>query len=627
MALLVGAGFTILHYEKKVRRQSAVELAGISRITSSTMESIGVHLASLGRTVSLSKDILVPFDRNDRKALVSYLANFLSVNYLEYAELTDPAGKIIVNLGDALSVGQPSRNPLVKVALSGTPYRHGILRERGQIYIVATLPVKFRNKILGTISIGYLFDLDFIRGMRQLPGVNLALWKNPERQALVPLGEDPLPPIREILSEDEISRLVEGKTILREVEVNGNTYQTAFFTLTELGEGEVAFCANYRSLKFLKEAGMLTMVHLTALLLLVLILAVQYALWISKRVTEPLNELAEVSRRMADMDFSEQVPIRGGDEISALAVAFNDLSHALRINISQKDSYAQELAELNEKLESLVAKRTEELEHSNLRLQREIREKDEFLRTVSHDLGAPLRNIGGLAHMIQRKYADGLTDEGMDRLSRIRSNVEKELELIEELLELSRIKMRPSRRVKLDLMDQLGQIRQMLSYSLEDRGIRLAVMDILPTILADKDHITQLFQNLIDNGIKYIGDADEPEIRIGYSENKTRHLFWVQDNGIGIPADQKDKIFSVFQRGKSKEVSAIKGRGVGLAAVKTIVEMYGGDVWVDSEVGKGSAFYFTLARSIVDPQAVLHVNEDPGPEGELLRKHEADFDC
>jgi signal transduction histidine kinase len=556
-----------------------------------------------------------------------YMARFLSLNHLEYAELTDPVGTAILNLTDSSAEGIPSRNPLVKVALSGSPYGHGILRENGQIYIVATVPVLYKNEVLGTITVGEIFDLDFVHGIGKMPGFNLAIWKDPDRKALVPREEAPFPPVSQILTEKETNGVLEGKIILKNVEVDDNTYQTAFFTLKELGEGEVTICANYRSLQFLKEAGMLTLVHLTALLLLVLILAIQYALWISKRVTEPLNELAAVSRRMADMDFSEHVPIQSDDEVSALAAAFNDLSHALKLNISQKDDYAAELSELNEKLESVVAKRTEELEHANLRLQREIREKDEFLRTVSHDLGAPLRNIGGLAHMIQRKYGDGLSGEGLDRLGRIRSNVERELGLIEELLELSRIKTRPANNENIDLMEQLGQIRQMFSYPLEERGIHLVVMDILPTIKADKDRITQLFQNLIDNAIKYIGDTEDPEIRIGYSENKARHLFWVQDNGIGIPDEQKDNIFGVFRRGKSKEVSSVEGKGVGLAAVKTIVEMCGGDIWLDSEVGEGSTFYFTLGRDLVDQEPAGETIEELDSEFECMRAYEADFDC
>ncbi|TKJ40730.1 hypothetical protein CEE37_07135 [candidate division LCP-89 bacterium B3_LCP] len=623
LALMLGVSLTIIHYESKVRQQSSTELAGISRLTPNAIETVGSGLASLTRTISITKDVYEPIVQDDYQSLNCFLVNFLSVNHMEYAEFTDSAGTVVLNLTDSLMAGKSSRNPLVQIALSGSTYGHGIFVENERLYVVATAPILHQGICLGTLTIGNSFNSDIIHQLGKFPGVDLAIWKDFERNALVSPGKDLVPPLSELLSAEEIDRIAAGETIIRNLTFNGNPVQSAFFTVMAMGVQKRFYLANYRSMNFLKEAGMLTLVHLVTLFLLVLILVVNHLWWISRRVTEPLQELEEFSRKLTKMDFSEQIPIRGGDEISKLAVAFNELTSKLKSSIIQKDKYAAELSDLNEKLEAQVAARTEELQHSNLRLKREVKEKDDFLRTVSHDLGAPLRNIGGLAHMIQRKYSHNLGDEGIDRLDRIRKNVSNELEMIEQLLELSRIKTRHRPKVLIDLMELLGNIRESFSYLLEEKDIRLVVLDIFPNLTAEKERIQQLFQNLIENAIKFIGNPAEPEIKIGYSETPSTYMFWVQDNGMGIPEDQQDQVFGIFQRIKNKEVSGISGKGIGLASVKTIVEMHGGDVWVESKPGEGSTFYFTLSRSLVDPGKQNDDGND-NIEAELTKVYEAD---
>lgn len=604
-ALLAGGVLTVLHYESKVRKQSSLELASISRNTPAMIDAVGTGLSTLGRTLSMAAEIQEPLETGQYHQACGFLARFLEINNLDFVEITDSSSIIFIQLADSSRRGQPSTNPLVQIALRGNPHGHGIFRQKDQSFIVATLPVVYENKLLGTITVGKTFDRSLLQRLGSFPGVDLAIWNRTDEEAIVPPGRDPLPPISKILSEEELASLISGKTILKNIKFQGNVLQGAFFTLKELGGGSVGFYASYRSMKYLQEAGWLTFIHLTALFFLVLILVGYFAIWISKRVTKPLVELTSLSSRLADMNFNEQVPVRGNDEIAELARSFNNLSRALNNNIAKKDQYAAELGRLNEELEILVAKRTEELEHSNTRLQREIAEKNDFLRTVSHDLGAPLRNIGGLTRMLEKKFGERLGGEGLDRLERIQRNVDNELDMIEQLLELSRLKTRRQKMQVIDLMDLLAQIRQDFSCSLEEKNIRFVVEDVLPSIWGEKDRFRRLFQNLVDNAIKYMGIQSEPEIMVGWSQDPDFHLFWIKDNGMGVPDDQKEKIFGVFQRVKSREVSEVEGKGVGLASVKTIVELYGGEIWVESPVGMGSTFYFTLNRALVDPARAL----------------------
>ncbi len=602
-ALLAGGVLTVVHFQSKVRSKSAMELASVARTLPVTLEVMNDGLTSLGRMISTSNELHSFIRDGNDEAILDYLTKLVTVNHMDYTEVTDSSGSIIFQLQDTLSKGEKSNNPLVNLVLNKSSYGHGILRSNDEIFITATLPVKEDGNLLGTLSIGMKLDNDLIKQLGNLPGDNLAIWTDPTQLAIVPQGSEPLPPISEMLTGNEITGVLAGKTIMKNIEVDDITYQCAFFIIPELIGNNQSFYASYRSMEYLEDVGILTVVYLGALSLIIFLFIGQFVLWISKRVTDPLGKLTVMTERMAELDFSEPIPVQGNDEVSKLAAAFNDLSSRLKEAVAQKDHYVDELARLNQDLEHQVAKRTEDLEIANLRLKREISEKDDFLRAVSHDLGAPLRNIGGLVRTLERKYSDVLDDDARDKLKRIYTNVTHELRMIEQLLELSRLKNRPNRKQEIDLMELLGRIRTDFSCILEERDIRLNVTEILPAIRADRDRIRQLFLNLIDNAIKYMGEQQEPEIIIGWSEYPEDHLFYITDNGIGIPPEERSEIFSVFRRIKSREVSKVDGLGVGLATVKAVVEFYGGDVWVESEPGKGSTFYFTLKRSKVDLNA------------------------
>ncbi len=619
-ALLTGVVLTVYLYENKVKRQSAQELNSIAAKVPSQIESISETLVDIGRVLASSKNVQEYVSQSDHDDLFRDVIDFLRDNRLDYVEITDADGTILVNLQDSLSVGRPTRNPLVRRALEGN-FGHGILRVFNDTYVSATLPIRDENRYLGAITIGKRFDRKLFRNLTSIPCVHLAFWERMNRPASVSSAGNSLPPLSSLLTRTEIDILQGGGMVTRTFKVADETYQGVFFSLGEITGGGMDYIVNFRSMRYLREASQLTLVQASAVALLALTFIGQFIFWISRRVTRPLAELTRLTRRMAELDFSEKVPVHGEDEISLLGTSFNELTEALQTNIAEKDRYAAQLAELNADLEHQVSKRTEELHHSNLRLKREIAEKNDFLRAVSHDLGAPLRNIGGLVQLVEKKYAERLGESGRDKLARIRQNVQRGLAMIRQLLELSRMKTRPSRPEKIDLMKLLSQIRDDYSATLEERSIRFVVMDILPQITASPDQIRQLFQNLVDNAIKYLGDQPEPEITVGWSQEPKDYLFWVSDNGIGIPAEKRHEIFGVFRRIHHRDIHGVDGMGIGLATVKSIVEMYGGEIWVESEPGKGSTFYFTLQRSIVAPESGFAETEEAGDPNDKMETY------
>ncbi len=311
-------------------------------------------------------------------------------------------------------------------------------------------------------------------------------------------------------------------------------------------------------------------------------------------IVSPIRMLLRATRRLANGDFSARTQTRRNDEIGQLAASFDSMAEKLSAS-------RQQLRRINESLEKKVAERTCELERINTRLREEMADKEEFLRAVSHDLNAPLRNIAGMATMISGKYAKDLPADALARLERIQVNVRAETELINELLELSRIKTRPEAREYVDFAELLEELRSAFEYELKSKHIRLEILLPMPRLYVERNRMRQVFQNLIDNAVKYMGRRADARIEIGYEQVDDMHQFYVSDNGPGIAPEDQDRIFRVFRRAKS--AADVPGKGVGLAWVKSVVSNYEGRVWVSSEPGVGSTFFVSLyVRCTQGPQ-------------------------
>ena len=321
-------------------------------------------------------------------------------------------------------------------------------------------------------------------------------------------------------------------------------------------------------------------------------------------MVRPMHQLAQATRRLADGDFSARSRLRRGDEIGALSKAFDSMAE--RISAAR-----DELVLANEILEEKVAERTGELGVVNDRLRREMAEKEDFLRAVSHDLNAPLRNIAGMATMIQMKWGGQLPEDVARRLERIQSNVEHETSLIGELLELSRIRSRPLKRSVADMGELAAEAAAAVEYERKARGITLTIQPEMPTLYVERSRLVRVFQNLLDNAIKYMDKSEGGRIEVGYDPADSHHRFWVRDNGPGIPADQHEKIFRVFRRAESPRAAEVQGKGVGLALVRGIASNHEGLAWVESTPGQGATFTISLDRANTRPPRKDERHESP----------------
>ncbi len=326
------------------------------------------------------------------------------------------------------------------------------------------------------------------------------------------------------------------------------------------------------------------------------------------RIFYPIRELVDATNKIAAGDLEASVAIDRPDVIGTLARSFNEMVIRVRRSQEALEDANKKLADANRDLEEKVQQRTAQLETANTRLSSEIAEKEDFLRAVSHDLNAPLRNISGMATMLLMKNREKFDEDVIHRLERIQKNVEVETDLIAELLELSRIKTRRQRMEPIEIGAMVHELGGMFENDLKTRDIALVVDSSLPVLDCERARMRQVFQNLIDNAIKYMGDGPNRRIHIGCVVWKGEAEFYVSDTGIGIDPEDVDKVFFIFRRGKNGAARNIAGKGVGLASVKSIIETYNGRIWVESEPGVGTTFRFTINGKYVPQCATSLAN-------------------
>ncbi len=290
------------------------------------------------------------------------------------------------------------------------------------------------------------------------------------------------------------------------------------------------------------------------------------------------------------------------DKVRELKLYKTTKSGSIHLNVSitllglngrkHPQSYLVQIQDITERVQAeeeraaLIA----ELEAKNAELER-------FTYTVSHDLKSPLITIQGFVGLLQQDALAGDAERMKTDADFISNAVNKMEQLLNELLELSRIGrvVNPSEDVPLSGL--VHEAMDLVTGQLNERGVQVEIVPELlgpngPTVYGDRPRLREVLQNLIDNAAKYMGDQPDPRVKIGMRRDGAETVFFVRDNGIGIDPRYHDKIFDLFDKLDARS----EGTGVGLTIVKRIVEVHGGQVWVESKgEGHGSAFCFTLA--------------------------------
>ena len=233
---------------------------------------------------------------------------------------------------------------------------------------------------------------------------------------------------------------------------------------------------------------------------------------------------------------------------------------------------------------------SQELARSNGELQ-------QFAYVASHDLQEPLRTIASYAKLISRRYSGQLDEKGNRFIQYIMDEALRMQALINDLLKYSRVGRQPQNFTSCDCGAIFDLVVSRLEGAISESGATVTRSE-LPTVMADETQLVQLFQNLIGNAIKY-RRQEPPVVQVAAQRQEREWLFWVRDNGIGIDPKYAERIFVIFQRLHTQE--EYSGTGIGLAIASKIVERHGGRIWVESELGQGATFYFTIPEKGVSP--------------------------
>jgi signal transduction histidine kinase len=269
-------------------------------------------------------------------------------------------------------------------------------------------------------------------------------------------------------------------------------------------------------------------------------------------------------------------------EVELLEMMGRTISPVLETRL-KKERQDAELLGYKGHLEDLVKVRTSELQATNKELQ-------QFAYVASHDLQEPLRMIASFLQLLSRRYS-GKLDKDADEFIKYAVDGATRLQtMINDLLLFSRVGTRGKEFTDVDMKVVIEDVLANLAVAIDNGKANISVGD-MPTIKADQSQMIQLTQNLVENAIKFRG-KDTPRIEISANRGKGEWIFSVRDNGIGIESKYFERIFIVFQRLHAGDV--YKGTGIGLSLAKKVVERHGGRIWLESEVGKGSIFYFTI---------------------------------
>ncbi len=349
-----------------------------------------------------------------------------------------------------------------------------------------------------------------------------------------------------------------------------------------------------------------------------------------------LSKLAKATREISQGRFETKIRITSRDEIGELASAFKQMAKDLKKSREQIKKHAQELEqkvkertkELNQKVRELTDTKTavlnmmDDMDHTNKELvhtQEKLKEslkklkemdakKDQFISIAAHELKTPLTSIHGFSQLLQnRKIANNFNKR--NRYLKIMDHETRRLaNLVNDILDLSRIDLGTVKLVleKVNINELMSNMKREMEMLIKEKGLesKFIIEKGMPEIITDKERLTQILINLINNAIKY---TPKGKITVKVAKEKNNVHFMVKDTGIGISKENQKKIFERFYQVDSSYTRKVGGTGLGLALVKELLDILGGKIWVKSVPEKGSEFHFTLP---VNRTSVRHARKN-----------------
>ena len=319
-------------------------------------------------------------------------------------------------------------------------------------------------------------------------------------------------------------------------------------------------------------------------------LTVLLGMWFGRRLAAPIVKLTRGSERIAQGDLSHRVSVFGSYETNILTQSFNKMTDTLQKAITYRD---EEISN-RKKAESALDAANKDLQATVQQLSIVNRELRSFAYITSHDLKTPLRGIKMLTDWLADDYADKFDDNGKESVDLLKKRVTRMYNYIEAVHQYTSIGYVKENKVTIDLNELVSYVINNLN---QPENIEIKIENELPVIECEKNRITQVFENLLGNAVKYM-DKPQGRILIRCTEELTCWQFSIADNGPGIDEKYHEKIFEIFQTLSTKD--EFESTGIGLSIVKKIIELYDGKIWVNSKLGSGSTFFFTLPKQTIN---------------------------
>lgn len=343
--------------------------------------------------------------------------------------------------------------------------------------------------------------------------------------------------------------------------------------------------------EFAFAASRANMLRASVVAVTVMVLIILLVIFVGGLIEGPVSALSRGATLAAEETLGAVVPVMGPKEIARVAEEFNRM-------VAVRGEKENEIRQLNADLEKRVHERTAELEQTNAaltgrseELEAANKELEAFCYSVSHDLRAPVRTIGGFTKVLLESYSSQLDQDGKNYLDRVGRAVERMTELIDDLLDLSRISQSKLECTEVNLTALATAVATELRASAPERTV---TFEVQPGLVAHGDAglLRVVVENLLGNSWKFTRKQEAPRIEFGQEQAGGTRAFFVRDNGAGFDMRFANKLFGAFERLHSP--GEYEGHGIGLATVQRIVHRHGGQAWGEGQPGEGAIFYFTL---------------------------------
>ncbi len=404
---------------------------------------------------------------------------------------------------------------------------------------------------------------------------------------------------------EEISRLGERDAALSLIRMEGNkSFTDSVNSLKKLlkEERETAYTAYKESDFFAK----LIIIATFAFTLLAIIVAGGLWLTLTRSLVKPILAIEDSAKKIAMGDLKQRVPVLAEDEIGNLAAEFNRMAESLENYYNTLEKKVSQRTDALKQANEELSKSKMELEFANMELHEANRMKSQFLANVSHELRTPLNSIIGFSELLQEKAFGTLNERQMQYVEYVHSSGSHLLQLINNILDLSKIEAGRMEIVKEDfsVMEVLGELLGIIKPLAHEKNIVIESKSVpaSPKLRADKAKFKQIMLNLLSNAVKFNVsggaikvDWETMEEPSGMSVERFI-VFRISDTGIGIKGEDKGRLFKEFEQIDSSITREYGGTGLGLVLTKRLVELHNGLIWVDSEPGRGSTFSVKLPQ-------------------------------